>query len=206
MKAAKLWIDENGLQIPTSRITPAEKLKERTATKLFNKASDINSRLVALKADFDELTEKIILEVMAENNIDNAKPRKGNFSFYNFDRSIKIELDMQERIEFDDALIMVAKEHFDNFLDNGSGGIDEMIKTLIKDAFNTSKGKLDTKKVLSLVKHRTRIPAKKYPEFHNAIDAIEKSINRPSSKKYYRISVLNDVGKYEPIQLNFSAI
>jgi len=203
--ATKIWKDETGISIPANRITKSEKSRERAADKLLKKAQHLNQKLGEFKSEFAATVAEVYDEVMAENGVD-IRERKGNFTFYNFDRSIKLETDVNERIDFDDALIAVAKEHFDNFLSNGTGNVDEMIRELILDAFSTSRGKLDAKKVLGLLKYRSRIPENKYQEFHLALNAIEKAIRRPDSKTYHRISLRNEEGKYDSIDLNFSSI
>lgn len=202
----KIWKDETGLVIPANRVKKSEKLRESVTDRLLAKAIRLNRALNDFKTEIANASDQVFSAVVEENGGQVKEDRKGNFLFYNFDRSIKIETDAQERIEFDDALITVAKQHFDEFIKANSSGIDEMIRQLILDAFNTTRGKLDTKKVMNLVRYRQRIPADKYPSFHLAIDAIEKSISRPESKRYYRISQRDSEGKYQPIDLNFSSI
>lgn len=201
----KVWIDETGMEIPANRITRSEKLREARLESLAKKARKMNEQLAAFKDEFANAVDEIFAAVMEENGID-VTERKGNFLTKNFDGSIKAEVDVNERIEFDNTLIAVAKEHFDEFLNNGTGGIDEMIRELIMDAFNNSRGRLDAKKITSLLKYRSRIDPKKYPSFHKAVDAIEKSISRPSSKRYFRLSERDAEGKYNAIDLNFSSI
>lgn len=205
MTAKKVWTDEAGVTIPANRITKSEKLKEAKLEKLAKKAMALNAKLAEFKAEFANDADEIFAAVMAENGITKTD-HKGNFLTKNFDGSIKAEVDVNERIEFDDAMILIAKAHFDEFLSIGASAIDEMIRELILDAFSTSRGKLDAKKVTSLIKYKTRIDANKYPSFHKAIEAIEKSISRPSSKRYFRISTRDTEGKYNAIDLNFSSI
>lgn len=203
--AQKVWTDENGITIPAGRVTASEKLREKVCDRLIKKAIALNEKLNAFKDEFIEDSDNVYDVVMKENDV-NSSDRKGNFTFYNFDRSIKVEIDINERIEFDEAMIAVAKEHFDTFLGTASGGVDDMIREMILDAFSTSKGKLDTKKVMNLTRYRSRVDANKYPNFHKAIDAIEKGIRKPNSKRYHRISVRNKEGEYEAVNLNFSSI
>jgi hypothetical protein len=204
----KVWKDESGLVIPAKRITQAEKLKEATCDKLLKKALRIQVLLVGFKEEISIEADKVFTAVMEENGGTLRENWKGNFTVYNFDRSIKIEVSMQDQIRFDDALIEVAKQHFDTFLQSaaGSAAVDEMIRDMITDAFNTSRGRLDTRKVLGLISYRQRIPKGKYPHFHMALDAIEKGTTRTFSKKYHRISVRGEDGKYEAVDLNFSSL
>lgn len=201
----KVWKDETGLEIPANRITRSEKLRESASEKLVKKALAFNKAMVQFKDEFIEISDEVYVMILEENGA-KAADRKGNFTFYNFDRSVKVETDVQERIEFDDAMIAVAKQHFDEFLESNTNGIDDMIRELILDAFSSTRGKLDTRKVMSLVKYRSRIPAGKYPAFHAAINAIEKGMSRPTSKRYQRISQRDDEGKYNVIDLNFSSL
>jgi hypothetical protein len=80
---------------------------------------------------------------------------------------------------------------------------DEFVKELVDTAFSNSKGALDAKKVLSLLKHRTKI---KNVLFQEALNLIEESIRRPDSKTYYRVWTKDEDGKYKNIDLNFSSI
>jgi len=201
----KVWKDETGLEIPANRITRSEKLREQKLSALLNKAKRLNKQLADFKEEFAATSDEIFAAVMEENGITKTN-HKGNFLTTNFDRSIKAEVDVNEQIVFDDALIVVAKQHFDEFLSGGTNGIDAMIRELIMDAFNNSRGRLDAKKITGLLKHRSRIDAEKYPSFHLAIDAIEKSISRPTSKRYFRISEKSADGGYQVIDLNFSSI
>lgn len=203
--AKKIWKDETGLEIPANRITRSEKLKETKLEALARKARKLNEQLTAFKVEFADAADEIFEAVLQENGIKKTD-HKGNFLVKTFDGGIKAEVDVNERIEFDDTLIAAAKEHFDIFLNTGTGGVDEMIRELIMDAFNNSRGRLDAKKVTSLLKYRSRIDKAKYPSFHSAIDCIEKSMSRPSSKRYFRISERDSEGKYIAIDLNFSSI
>jgi hypothetical protein len=205
MTTKKVWTDESGITIPANRITKAEKLKEARLEMLAKKASYLNERLVSFKSEFAQCAAEIFKAVMEENGITKTD-HKGNFLVKNFNGSIKAEVDVNERIEFDPSMILIAKGHFDEFLSIGASAIDEMIRELILDAFSTSRGKLDAKKVTSLIKYKSRIDPNKYPSFHKAIEAIEKGISRPSSKRYFRISTRDTEGKYIAIDLNFSSI
>lgn len=202
---AKTWIDENGLEIPASRVTSVEKKRERGAEKLLREASKINEKLSAFKEMMTEICDEVWRESMEEAGA-NPEAHKGNHTWYNFDRSIKVEVSISERIDFDDVLIEAAKQKFEEFLEKNTSGVEEMIRQLIMDAFNNTKGKLDAKRVMTLVRYRQRISPQKYPNFHEAVDLIEQSIRRPDSRKYFRIWQRDASGEYQNIDLNFSSI
>ncbi len=195
------WKDEKGFDIPVNRITKFERKVERNWGTLFKKASKINSDLSIFKDEMRTICQEIYDDYMEENN--DGKKGKGNFTHYNFDRSIKIEVSINERIEFDDLSIQACKSKLDEFLEHNIESKDEFIKEMVMDAFETSKGNLDSKKVMSLLRYENKIKA---PLFKEAMKLLKSSIRRPDSKTYFRISALNSDGKYQNIELNFSSI
>ncbi len=197
----KFWHDEQGIEIPYNRITPLERKMENKAYQLAKKSVDLHNRLVAFKQEVTDICREIYEQYMAEKNI--TKPHKGNFTWYNFNRSIKIEASIKERIEFDDMAIEAAKSKLNDFLSHNIEAKDEFIKQLVMDAFETSRGKLDVKKVMSLVRYKSKIKA---PLFQEAVTLIEEGIRRPDSKMYFRIWQKAQDGSYELIDLNFSSI
>lgn len=198
----KLWKDENGLSIPYSRTTKTERLMERRSNQLLNHALKVNEKLVDLKQEIKEVCREVYEQYMAENN--NAKSEsKGNFTWHNFDRSIRIEANISEPIKFDDLGIQACKDKLDEFLSENVQTKNAYINDMILDAFQTTRGKLDTKKVLGMLKWRSKIKHKKY---HEAMDHLENAIRRPKSKTYFRIFILQEDGSYENVELNLSSI
>ncbi|HEY5393431.1 MAG TPA: DUF3164 family protein, partial [Hanamia sp.] len=180
-KSKSDWTDETGIAIPFNRLSKSEKLKEQIAGNLLKNALKINTSLVSFKSDIDNSIMQIRDSLMDEKKL--HKESKGNFTWYNFDRSVKVEVNVNETIQFDDGLIAAAREHLDSFVSKNVQGTDEVVRVLISSAFHNTKGGLDSKKVLSLMKYRTKIKA---AEFQKALNLIEQAISRPSSKKYFR--------------------
>ena len=200
----KSWTDESGIQIPANRVSKAEKIKERNAATLLKEAQHANTVLTALKRHFKELSQQAYEAAISE--LEGVEAGKGNYTWYNFDRSVKIEVNVNEQIAFDDILIQAAKQKLDDFLTEHTNTVDEMIRSIILHAFETSKGRLDTKRIMSLIAHSSRVDEKKYPAYHEAIRLVQKAIHKPSSRTYYRISLRDSQGDYQAIELNFSAI
>jgi hypothetical protein len=133
-----------------------------------------------------------------------SKETKGNFTWFNFNRTIKIEVAISERIEFDELTIIAAKNKLDQFLDINITSTNEFVKQLVMDAFETKRNKqLDVKKVLGLTSHKQRIND---PLFSEAVDLITSAIRRPESKTYFRIWLKDSDGKYNNIDMNLSSI
>ncbi|MCL2290847.1 MAG: DUF3164 family protein [Bacteroidetes bacterium] len=196
-----MWTDEAGVQIPVSRITKLERLMENKSSAIVKKATSLNKQLSEFKLELRKVCNEIYAAAMAEKGA--KTDAKGNYTWFNFDRSIKIEVAINERIDFDDLTIKASKEKFDKFLSENIQGKAEFAKELVTDAFTTSRGKLDTKKVMGLLKYRSKIQDE---TFQDAMTLLEQSIRRPDSKTYFRVWVKDGNGKYQNIDLNFSSI
>ena len=202
---SKVWTDPAGIHIPADRVTKSEKLRERNAAEAVKKAKALNADLLEFKNRLKAICEDVYIKTLAENGaaIDN---RKGNFTWYNFDRSIKVEVNINEGTDFDDILMEAAKEKLNTFLEGESGSMDEMIRQLVMQAFETSKGKLDSKRVFQLLSYRSRLKGEKYQLFFEACDLIAKAMRKTDSRTYYRVFVRESDGKYTAIDLNFSSV
>lgn len=196
----QLWKDETGMQIPYARVSGYERKAERVLSKVAKDAIRLNAALASYKDSFRQEAQELYELFLKENG---GKVGKGNATFYNFDRSLKVEVSVHDQISFDENLINLAKQKLDEVLNEGLDGAKDFIKPLVMDAFNTSNGKLDTKRVLGLRRHASRIKNAHYDE---AMALIDKAIRRPSTREYYRVWVRDDKGEYKSVDLNFSSI
>ena len=197
----KVWKDETGTEVPVGYISPGKRLQERSAASLLKEAKQVNDRLIAFKKRMIKLCAEVYSKAMQEYKA--KTDGKGNFTWFNFDRSIKIEVSVSDRIEFDDLAIKAAKEKLDAFLSENLDSKTEFVKDLVIDAFSTTHGKIDSKRVFSLMKYRTKIH---HPLFQDALNILSDGIRHPESRTYFRIWERSADGKYELIELNFSAI
>jgi hypothetical protein len=201
--SSKTWFDESGTQVPYSRTTKAERLKERSADSLLKKAFSANKQLKELKKLIKTVSEKVLEETLKEKGVENLKS-KGNYTWHNFNRTIKVEVNINEPISFDDITITAAKEKFYEFLNKYITSKNMFVKQMILDAFETQRSnKLDVKRVLNLVRYKDSIAD---PLFTKAVDLINQSVRRPKTKTYYRVWVMNEAGEYDNIDLNLSSI
>lgn len=195
-----MWIDESGMAIPFKRITPFERKREASAEQLLAGAIKINKQLIEFHAKLRELSAAVYEEFMKENK---CKPTKGNFTWYNFNRTIRIEVSISDRIEFDDLGIQACKQKLDEYLDQTVETKEDFVINIIQDAFSTTRGKLDTKKVQNLLRYKSRV---KNALFQEAMEHLESAIRKPSSKTYFRIGVKEEDGSYTNVDLNLSNI
>ncbi len=198
----KEWIDEQGHKVPAIHVGKHLKLAEQGAAKLLKEAIFISKRMNAYKLLIDEISNSVI-EATAKSFKGRKPTEKGNYTWFNFDRSVKIEVSISDRIVFDDILIQMCKEKLFAYIDKTLTSNEIFIKSIVQNAFATSKGKLDANKVINLTRYRKDI---EHEDFQEALNLLESSIRRPSSTKYFKIYERNADGSYQFINLNFSSI
>ncbi|HZK06970.1 MAG TPA: DUF3164 family protein [Bacteroidales bacterium] len=196
--AKKQWIDLNGNEVPAQYVPKLDKDRERITLKHLKRAKKLSEQLERFKeellADCDAVYEKML----ADNNVPGNS--KGGFSISTFDRDAKIEISVQERIEFDD-LISVAHEKIKLYLEEKTQGVDHDLQQIINQAFETRKGRMDVKRILGLFRLKIN-----HPTWMEAMELIKQSINRNNSKRYARVWEKDKNGEYRNIELNFSSI
>jgi len=195
------WIDETGQAVPIKYITPLARLKEQRLSQLLKEAVILNHRLTNFKTIVKEYCNEIYN--LAQTELKTVITEKGNFTIFNFYRSIKIDVAISDRIEFDDLTIAACKAKLDEFLNENLDAKQDFIKEMVTDAFATSKGKLDVKKVMNLLKWQSKV---NHPLFQEALRLLTEAIRRPDSRTYFRIWERQDDGAYKLIDLNFSSI
>lgn len=201
--SSPMWVNEDLQAIPYNRVTKYERNCEKQTAKLARAALDINNRLVDFKKNIQQIAEELYQEFLEQNNGKAPGKGKGGLTLYNFDRSIKIEVSVQDSITFDENTIQLAKAKLDEVLEDGLNGAKDFVKPIVMDAFSTRGGKLDTKNVLGLRRYEADV---KDPRYAEAMALISKAIRKPKSKEYYRVWLKDEAGKYVDVQLNFSAI
>lgn len=199
----KVWIDESNQKIPFIRVTKLERLKEKSATKLFNEAKKVSDSLAELKKLVSDVCSAILEEHYAELGITPEKRGIGNYTWYNFDGSIKIIVKVNIQIGFDDMIIETAKVKFDEFLSNNIESKVDFAKELVMNAFETSKGGFDVKKVMSLLRYKSRVSD---PTFQEAMTLLENSIRRKNGKTYFQIFEKDESGEYKIVPLDFASL
>lgn len=205
-KNPQQWKDEKGNNVPAKYVPKFDKLKTYRANKLAKEAKQLQKRIIDFKQRFKEITDEVFEEFVKQYEIERTD-HKGNFTFKTFDGRIKVEVDVNDLIRFEDEKIQAAHEKLKQFLDNAMGDEENFLRELVNDAFETSNGQLDARRVLHLTKYRKQIKGKKNSRLYNeAMDLLEEAITRPDSKKYMRIYEKDEDGQFQPIVLNFSAL
>jgi hypothetical protein len=201
-KANKEWHDEAGHTIMYKQLKRSEKVNEKNTYEIAIAASKVNKALGKLR---DFIEEKVAECVNAFHNDYKGKRTefKGNYTLFSFDRSIKVEISVSNPIKFDDLTIQKAKDTLKEFLNEGLQAKEEVTKQMVLDAFETSRGKLDVDKIMSLKRYSDRIDDKRW---RNAMKLIDQAIRRPATATYYKVSVRNERGQYEYIKLDLAHV
>lgn len=194
----KQWVDVSGNEVPGQYVPKLDKERERVTLKYLAKSKKLSEQLATLKDEMLADCDRIYEKMLEDNNVRGNS--KGGYSISTFDRSAKIEVSIQERIEFDD-LISVAHQKIKQFLEEKTQGVDHDLQQIINQAFETRKGRMDVKRILGLF--RLQIT---HPLWIEAMELIKKSINRNNSKRYVRVWEKDANGEYRNVELNFSSM
>ena len=196
--AEKTMRRHDGHEVPVSLVPKLDKQKDKIVRKHIKQAKHISALLAELrKATMDDVNS-IRAEMFAENKV--KEDSKGNMLIQSYDKQLKIEISIAERIEFGD-LINVAQGKINEYLKTKTEGGDNEIAELINHAFTTSKGKLDTKRILSLFKLNI-----KHHLWVEAMELLKKSIETNSSKTYIRFWEKGEGEAFKSITLDISNV
>lgn len=201
--ADKTWFNESGTSVPYEYTRPYERVNERSLGSIAKEAITLNEKLTVFKTKAFDEAKKMYANFIAANDGKAPGKGKGGITLFNFDRSIKVEVSINEQIVFDDGFIQLAKAELDDLLTEGLQGAAVFIKPIVMKAFETPRGKLDTKRVLELKRHAADV---NHPVYDKAMKFIDQAIRRPGSREYLTVWCKDDKGEYINIQLNFSAI
>lgn len=201
-KTVKTLRDHNGFEIPVTSIPKIEMNKDKVAKKLADKFKEMSLKLQHLKdVAFDE-ADKIYEAQLRAYEIDgrDVDKLKGNFTFYSYDKVFKIEVNIGQRLEFDDK-INLAKAEIDEYLKDITEGQNSDIITIVNHAFTTVRGKLDHKKILQLFSYKI-----KNARWEKAMVILKDSITTNHSKRYIKVSERDSNGEYQVINVQFSSL
>lgn len=200
------WQNAAGDQVPYKFVPQSDRYKESMAGKIYKAASAVEASLKSLYALMDEATTEIKRIMKEEYEIKNKKsfkPTKGNVTWYNFDKSIKIEAEMNEVCKWDGAMMTEAQVLLKKYISQNMGDTNILISDLVTSAFSNSKGMIDTAKVFQILRYEDKI---KHSDFQKACQLMRQAQSIDRSKLYQRIWEKDEKGGYRNIVLNFSQL
>lgn len=198
-KTNKTWYDHRGNEVPREYVPEFDRKNEVVVGKIHRNAERLSEKLIKFKEEAFKDADRLYAQMLKEANIAPSE-RKGNYTLTSFDKSVKIEVNVSDRIDFDDN-ITLAQEKLNEFIKLKTSGADKELAALVNHAFTTRKGRLDKARIFGLM--QLNIKNKLWDE---AMELIRKSITTNSSVRYMDISVKDKEGKYQPVKLNFASV
>ena len=201
-KQIKTLRDHNGFDVPVTAIGKIDLKKNQTAIKIAEKFKEMAVRLQNLKDfAFDAADEIYELQLKAyEIDGRDVERMKGNFTFFSYDKRFKVEVNIGQRLEFDDK-INLAKAEIDEYLKEITEGQNSDILIIVNNAFTTVRGKLDPKRILQLFSYQI-----KNVRWKKAMEILQDSITTNHSKRYIKVSERDSNGEDQNINVQFSSI
>lgn len=196
--ADKFLQDADGNKVPVSLIAKEKLSEHKLVESAVKRAQALSDRIEKEKDWIMQRADALIMKVWSANDL--QKSFKNGYSLQTIDRTMKIEVKVSKNIDFDEHIEM-AQEVLNNFIASKVNGADDAVQQLINHAFTTTKGRLDTSRVLSLFALQI-----KDKEWKRAMELIQKSISRSSAKRYCNIWIrTGDDGEWKRINLNWSS-
>ncbi|MBZ8007882.1 DUF3164 family protein [Campylobacter sp. RM9334] len=176
------WLNGKSEWVHPELIRADEQLKDGLVESILAKVENKNTELVALKDEINNDIESYLDLLLEKYNLDaRSNAKKGNFTFENYSKTLKIQIQMAEKINFNEKL-NIAKAKIDEYLNDIVKDSSEDIKVLINKAFEVDKkGNLDSKKILSLRSYDI-----KDHRWQEAMEIISESVEIVGVKPYIR--------------------
>lgn len=202
VKKSKMYLDHKGNEIPANYIHKIDKQKHSLALKILKQAEKMNAMLAEFKNSTFAECDAIYQQMLDDAKITERKNAKGGYSIMTIDKAVKVQVIISETIHFNDY-IDLAQAKVNEYLGIVTNGSNEEIKMLINQAFKTTKGKMDTKRIIGLFSLKIT-----HPVWVEAMELLKKSMDTNSSKRYIQIWKRREdnSGEYDAVKLDFASI
>lgn len=200
------WTNAAGDAVPFKFVPKSDKVKETLSAKIRKMALDVEVSLFELHRYMNECFGQVNQLIKEEYSIKNGKDKKqgkGSLTWYNFDKSIKIEADINDIVKWDSALMTESLNLLNDYINSSLSDNNELIAGLVKDAFSNSKNMIDSRKIFQLLKYESKI---KNAKFLKACELIKQAQSLDKTKLYMRVWEKQQDGQYRNINLNFSSL
>lgn len=199
------WRNASGDEVPYKFVPEVDKKKETLSAKILKQALQAEATLQNLYDFMTDAFAEITTLVKQEYEIKKGKSKKttSGFTWYNFDKSVKVESTVDEIVKWDETLSSEAYQILKEYIQSALTGDKELISGLVSEAFANSKGMIDTRKVFQIIKWGRKIKSAKYQK---ACELLTQAQGIDKTKLYMRVWVKEDDGSYRNINLNFSSI
>lgn len=190
--------DSRGRLVPIESIKEIDLARDELVAELVAKAREINEALAAFRDRSNQDIDAFV-DLSCEKYGVTLGGEKGNLTLSSYCGRYRVCRDVQETLTFDEKL-KAAKKLVDECLEDWSSEGRSEIRTLVGDVFQVdSKGRINTKRVLSLRKHKF-----KDPRWVKAMEAIADSLSVAVSRSYIRIYQRDEKGNYSQLCLDLA--
>jgi hypothetical protein len=192
------WKDAKGNLVAPENVRESDKLADEVVRDLFAEAKKINATLTSFKQKaLDDIRTHLALVV--EKYDVKLRGKKGNRVLSTFDGSIKVTINIQDRIRFGEELV-AAELLINECMAEWTHDANPNLRTIVEKAFQAdSEGKISVYRVLDLL--RLQIDDERW---RKAMKAIQDSIRVIDSKEYVRIYTRDENGEYQALSLNIA--
>ncbi|HML58494.1 MAG TPA: DUF3164 family protein [Ferruginibacter sp.] len=200
------WRNAAGDSVPVKFVPKADRIREAHAAKIHKAAIHAEKVLQDLHSLIHDSMDEIRALILSEYELKASKragKHKGNITWYNFDKSIKVEAEMNDIVKWDQPLMAEALAQLNQYISKSMGDAHQLISELVKSAFANSRGMIDSGKVFQLLKYEEKIKSQPFQKACQLMKAAQ-SIDR--TKLYMRVWERMPDGQYRNINLNFSNI
>ncbi len=189
-----------GHLVPIELVSEMDKERDALVMEMVTSAKELQEVVKAAKVNY--MAEiGAFCELSAEKYDVKWGGEKGNVQLTSFDGKFKVQLAMADKVEFDERL-QVAQKLMYECMHEWTSESNANVRALIENAFAISgDGKVSPSRILSLV--RIQIEDARWKK---AVQAIQDSIQVMSTKPYVRIFEKDGQGKYQRLDLDFSAL
>ncbi len=199
-KEKKFYVDHAGNKVPEAYVDKFDKKKHHAAIKFHARAKELNKELLAFKTAMLKACDDIYDQALAENKIKPRENANGSYSVCTFDKKLKIEVNVHGLLRFNDN-IKLAHAKIKEWVSLKTDAMDDDMAIYVQAAFESTKGNLDTNKIISLMKMKI-----KHHLWMEAMELIRKSIETNHTKRYVRISERQPDGQYKYILLDIAQL
>jgi len=192
--------DAKGHLIPVAKVKDVDKLRDELTRGVVRGAKDLQTAMKSFRAA--TLSDiQAFADLSAEKYGAKRGGLKGNLTLASFDGRYKVQVQISERLQFDERL-QAAKALIDECLTEWTQDSKDEIKAIINQAFDMDKeGRVNTGAILGLRKLDIEDP-----RWREAMEAIADSLQVVGSKKLLRVYERREDGVYTPIALDLAAL
>ena len=192
------WIDGRGRTVPARYIDPAVKARDRLVRRIVAKTQRLHEQMAVVKVEVLQMVDGYLEQVAAQHE----EHWKGNAELVTFDGQLKVEVKINEALEFDERL-QVAKQKIDECLRKWTGEARREVQAIINQAFQVdSKGHINIRSMLTLRQFRFSDPV-----WREAMDLIADSLRIRTTRRYVNVYYKHKkTDRYELLVLNWSAL